>query len=90
MLTFKDIKGFQSFLRRGLAKGGNTDVIKIGAKVFTLHEYDGDGRHMSWGNKRHDQLIGCDTWNRYQSWGDAKVFRFVRYGALREDIGYAE
>ena len=49
--TFKNIRAFQSFLRTKEWKEGELDYITLGNKVFTMHEYDMDGKNMSWGNK---------------------------------------
>lgn len=90
--TFKTVKDFERFLHRKNWKSGELDYVTIGKKIFTMHEYDSNGQNMSWANKKHDMLIDCNTSNRYGSSGftDAKLYRFTKYGALRNDIDYAE
>ena len=90
--TFKDIIEFEEFLHTKQWKSGELDYVTVGGKVFTQHEYDMDGKNMSWGNKKHDTLIDCNTSNRYGSKGftDAKLYQFENYGLLRNDINYEE
>lgn len=88
--TFKDIRALERFYRNNKYIEGHLDIITVGNKVFTLHEYDIDGKVMSWGNKKHNQLIQCNTANRYESHKDAKFYRFYNYGLLRIDINYVQ
>lgn len=89
---FKNIEDFQNFLRTKEWKSGELDYITVGDRVYTMHEYDSDGQNMSWANKKHNELIDCDTSNRYGSTGftDAKLYLFEDYGFLRDDIHYQE
>jgi hypothetical protein len=90
--SFKNVDIFERFLRSKNWKSGELDYITLDGHVFTQHEYDSDGKVMSWGNKKLDQLIEVNTGNRYGQWGftDAKVYLFENYGLLRKDIDYQE
>lgn len=89
---FKDIKTFEKFLRTKKYKDGELDYVTVGGKVYTMHEYDHDGRYIDWGHKKSDTLIRVETQNRYGSVGfkDAEVFLFENWGLWRNDISYYE
>ena len=90
--SFKDIDAFEKFLHTKVWDSGQLDYITVGGRVYTMHEYDSGGQNMSWGNKKHDELIDCNTSNRYSPTGfkDAKLYLFESYGLLRDDIHYQE
>lgn len=89
--SFKGVKSFETFLRTKTYKSGELDYVKVGGHIYTMHEYDCDGRYMSWGNKKHDKLIECVTSDRYNNgFGDAKLYLYHKYGFLRTDINYME
>lgn len=90
--SFKDVNSFQRFLRTQKWRHGELDYVKVNKKVYTIHEYDNEGKNMSWANKKDDELIDCNTSNRYGETGfkDAVLYLFENYGFLRDDINYAE
>ncbi len=90
--TFKTLREFARFLRTKEWQSGELDYVTVGKKVYTMHEYDSAGSYMSWGNKKHDTIIECNTSNRYGNTGfkDAILWKFTKYGLLRNDIHYAE
>lgn len=89
--SFKDVASFQKFLRTKTWREGELDYVKVSKKVFTMHEYDMEGQNMSWGNKKYDLLIDCNTADRYKNgFKDAVLYLFKNYGALRNDISYAQ
>ena len=90
--SFKDVNTFQKFLHKKQWRSGELDYVKVGGRVYTMHEYDNSGQNMSWGNRKHDELIDCNTSNRYGEMGfkDAVLYLFEHYGFLRDDISYAE
>ncbi len=90
--SFKNVEIFEQFLRCKDWEDGQLDSITLDGHIFTMHEYDSEGLVMSWGNKKLDQLIECNTANRYGKWGftDAKVYLFENWGIWRNDISYIE
>lgn len=89
--SFKDIADFEDFLHTAEWKSGQLDYVTVGGKIFTQHEFDLDGTYMSWGNKKHDTIIECNTSDRYKKgFKDAKLWLFENYGLLRNDINYWE
>ncbi len=91
--TFKNVETFQKFLHSGKyekEQSGTLDYVTVGGLVYTMHEYDMDGRTVTWENKKHARMIEMTTANRYKNgYGDAEV---IEYPAdyLRNDITYAE
>jgi len=88
--SFKDVSDFEKFLHSKKWNSGELDYITVNNRIYTIHEYDSNGKNMSWGNREHDELIDCNTSNRYGSTGftDAKIYLFGDYGLLRDDIHY--
>lgn len=91
--TFKTIDGFQKFLRSDRYKheqSGTLDYVTVGGLVYTMHEYDMDGRSITWANKKHNKMIELETSNRYKNgYSDSIVTEYEPVG-LRNDIVYAE
>lgn len=91
--SFKNRDILEQFLRCKNWKSGELDYITFNKHVFTMHEYDSEGKTMSWGNKKLNTLIEVQTSNRYDKnmgFTDAKVWVFDNYDFLRNDIHYAE
>ncbi len=90
--TFKDIDRLTAFLRTSKWNSGELDFITVGGIVYTMHEFDDEGKYMNWANKKHDTLIQCDTSNRYSPSGfsDADCWLQENWGMLRSDISYHE
>ena len=96
--TFKNTGTFQKFLRTKYqnchqGKYGNIgclDYVKVGGVLYTMHEFDLDGRTVTWANKKHEKMLEMTTFNRYHDgYADAVVEAYPAY-YLRTDINYAE
>ena len=62
---------------RHLGKGGDIyDNVQIGSILYTMDEYDMNGRYLTYGNKRTGMQLRVDTRNRYESKRDAKVWKW--------------
>jgi hypothetical protein len=86
---FADAKALQDFYRQG-----NTlkyDYLIVGGILYTMHEYDHDGRYVTYANKKHKMMIEVTTSNRYGDTGytDATVDVYPA-DYIRDDITYAE
>ena len=91
--SFKTPEIFEQFLRCKNWKDYELDYITVDDVVYTMHEYDSDGKYLDWGNKKHDKLIRVETSNRYDKnigFTDAKVFVFDNWGLWRNDINFVE
>lgn len=88
--SFKDAQAFQDFLHAG--KTLKYDYVIVGGLLYTMHEYDNDGKCVQWANRKHDSMMEVCTSNRYGDTGytDAVVYIFPDYGYFRSDISYAE
>lgn len=86
---FKNAQEFEKFLHSG--KILKYDHVIVGGILYTMHEYDNDGREVTWANKKHNSMMSVTTSNRYGYMGytDAKV-EVYEPGYLRDDIIYAE
>jgi hypothetical protein len=86
---FKDAQAFQNFLQSG--KTLKYDYVIVGGILYTMHEYDMDGKQVTWANKKHEMMMSVDTYNRYSDIGytDAQVSIYPAY-YLRNDISFAE
>ncbi len=70
--------------------GGCLDYVTVGGLVYTMHEFDSDGRTITWANKKHGQMLEMTTSNRYQNgYSDARVEQYEP-GYFRNDISYAQ
>jgi len=86
---FIDAKHFESFLRSG--KTLKYDYVIVGGILYTMEEYDMDGKYVIWANRKHGLQISVDTMNRYSEVGykDANV-EIYPASCFRQDISYAE
>ena len=86
---FRDAQAFEKFLQSG--KTLKYDHAIVAGILYTMEEYDMDGRTVIWANRKHDSQMSVDTSNRYGSLGytDAKVLVYPA-GSYRNDIVYAE
>lgn len=95
--TFKSVETFEKWLRTKhdtchpeMKYGGCLDYVTVGGIVYTMHEYDGAGRTITWGNKKHQKMLELTTSNRYQyGYADSVVEEYEPY-YLRTDISYYE
>jgi len=86
--SFKSIKDFENFYRSG--KSLKYDYVIVGGLLFTMHEYDMDGKYVTWANKKHNKMIEVKTSSRYKTgYIDAEMEEYEP-SYLREDITYAE
>ena len=87
---FKDVQALQDFYEAGNKL--KYDYVIVGGILYTQHEYDMDGRTVTWANKKHNMMIEVVTSNRYGELGytDAKVSIYSEAPYLRNDITYAE
>lgn len=98
--SFKDEKTFERWLQtqyHGHFLTGfkhykkSLDCIAVKGILFTIDEYDGEGRTLSWGNKKKDKNLIVETTNRYrQGYNDAKVELFSSVYGFRNDINYIQ
>lgn len=92
--TFKSIAGFQKFLQSGkypkCHDSGCLDYVNVAGVLYTMHEYDMNGRTVTWANKKHWRMIEMTTADRYkQGYSDAIIEAYEPIG-LRNDISYAQ
>lgn|SRR3990167_4026002 len=87
--SFTDAQHFQDFLHSGNKL--KYDYVIVAGILYSMEEYDMDGKTVLWANKKHNMQMIVDTSNRYGSLGytDAKVEIYPANG-LRTDIFYAE
>lgn len=87
--SFPTPEAFQEFLRAG--KTLTYDYVIVAGVLFTMEEYDMDGKTVIWANKKHEKTMSVDTSNRYGPLGytDATVSLYPSYG-FRNDVTYAE
>jgi hypothetical protein len=92
--TFATPETFQTFLRTRYANckhgSGCLDYVNVAGVLYTMHEYDNDGKQVTWANKKKNLMLEMDTTNRYQiGYHDAEVLSYPA-DWLRNDISYAE
>ena len=93
--TFKDAETFQKFLREKYGKChvsgfGCLDYVSVFGRVYTMHEYDSEGKMITWANKKNESMIELETFDRYKfGYGDSKIMEYKPFG-FRNDISYAE
>lgn len=92
--TFRTPELFQKFLRTKYntchAQGGCLDYVTVSGIVYTMHEYDMDGKIITWANKKHEHMIELTTSNRYKNgYSDAEIITY-NPSYLRSDISFAQ
>ncbi len=86
---FKDTTELEEYLRTH--GSGKTDLIAVDGILYTMDEFDHDGRYIQWLNRRTTNMIECHTHNRYRGgFEDATVEFYPKYGAWRDDINYRD
>ncbi len=99
--TFDTYKDFEKFLQNVYGKDSDTirskgfypsiDNVAVDGILYTIEEYDMDGRTIALYNKRIDIRMEIETEDRYKNgWHDAKVTVYKDYGAWRNDIRYLD
>ena len=89
MQTHKSLKHFEKAIRK---KNKCPDLVKIGNVIYTMQEYDGTGKIITYGNKRTNTGFSVETENRYNKnlgFLDAKIEEYDQW-FLRNDISYFE
>ncbi len=85
---FKDVQAFQDFLQSGRTL--KYDYVIVAGILYTMHEYDMEGKQVTWANKKHGKMIEVNTSDRYKNgYIDAQVLAYDAW-YLRSDITYAE
>lgn|SRR3990167_876869 len=90
---FKDVKQFETFLQTSYEKGSEKiDYIDIAGILYTIEEYDMDGKQIMYYNKRTGLGFQIDTENRYGTLGfaDAEVCEPYEVGCYRNDINFID
>lgn len=85
---FSNCREYQRHLRKD---GEILDNVQIGSILYTMDEYDFDGKYITYGNKRTGYSLSLETSNRYTDTGtkDAIVYRW-QSGMWRNDIVYLD
>ena len=66
------------------------DCIAVKGILFTMEEYDNDGKTLLWGNKKKGKTLEVNTKDRYkEGYFDAKVSMYDSFG-FRNDINYIQ
>lgn len=87
--SFADAQAFEDFLHTG--KTLKYDYVIVDGILYTMEEYDHDGKNVMWANRKHEMQMCVETVNRYGSLGytDARVDIWPAI-SWRNDIAYAE
>jgi hypothetical protein len=88
IIQFENIGLFESWLREEMTA---PDYVKIGDLVFTLDNYDIDGKEMTYGNKRTFKSFSVFNEDRYGLNGlsDSEVSE-IEESCIRNDINYLD
>jgi len=95
--TFTTPKSFEKWLQTKhstchpeMKYGGCLDYVTVGGILYTMHEYDSEGRTITWANKKKNRMLEMTTSNRYHNgYSDAKVEEYEA-SYMRTDISYAQ
>jgi len=87
MKNYRTINGLQTDIR----KHGTKDYLMFKGIIFTMDDYDSEGKEIRYGNIKNQQCLLVETSNRYGNtkFKDAKVY-IEPLMAWRTDINYAE
>jgi len=86
MQTHKSLKHFEIAIRK---RNNCPDIVKINNIIYTMDNYDMEGKELSYGNKRTFKGFNVETSNRYdklKGFSDSEVFE--NDGFIRNDISY--
>ena len=86
--NFKDAKEFQDFLQSG--KTLKYDYVIVGGILYTMEEYDMDGKTVIWANRQHKIQMSVDTSNRYHNGYLDAIVSVYPATSWRNDIVYAQ
>lgn len=85
---FKTLSDFQNFIRQNNAP----DVAEVEGMIFTMDEYDMDGKELTYGNVKHQKsiiVVTSDRYNKEIKFSDA-VCTMEDECFFRNDISYEE
>ena len=86
MKSFKDFRELEKYIR----KNKSEDYFSVNGIVYTMDNYDMEGKEISYGNKKHNKGFLVLTEDRYkQNWKDAIIKEFEPM-CFRNDISYFE
>ena len=84
---FKALGDAEKFIK----KNGAPDNITIANILYTMDEYDLDGKIITYYNKRTGNGLEVRTANRYKNgFGDAELELIENIGCWRDDITYLD
>jgi hypothetical protein len=91
---FENIEQFQNHIRSAFGSQDHCpDYIVVDNVLYTMEEYDMDGKYIEYYNKRTNNMIRVETQNRYSKdigFSDAVVEFYQNYGVWRNDINYTD
>lgn len=91
MYQFKTAQDFQNYLRSLPHSGFIPDYVAISGILYTMDNYDFNGKVMTYGNQKTGLSFEVSTADRYkQGVFDATVSEPENLGISRNDIVYAE
>lgn len=87
MLKFKTVENYQKYVR----VHGTEDIVEVEGIIFTMDNYDFEGKEISYGNKKKEKCLFVQTENRYS---DTKFKDAICYienmCSYRTDMAYVE
>lgn len=84
---FKTIEEAQAYIR----ENGTPDYLAIANILYTMEEYDNDGRYIDYHNRRTGNTLKVYTSDRYKlGFSDAQLELLENYGFFRNDINFAD
>lgn len=93
MKEYKNIEEFQEALRlvsKTCTVNDCPDVVKVGDIVYTMDNYDAEGKEISFGNKRTFKGLLIETKNRYSYNGFCDAVVSESNDCIRNDISYED
>jgi hypothetical protein len=88
LMAFKTIEGYEKYLRKN---GTSLDSVSIGGVVYTMEEYDEDGKNIVYANRRTNTNFQIENENRYKfGFGDSVLSAIYPASSYRNDISYLD
>lgn len=88
MKRFNTLKGFENFLRKN---NFAPDFFKFRGIIYTMEQFDNQGKELSYRNKNTTNGIYVYTQSRYkEGYVDAEALFEENEGFYRNDITYME
>jgi len=87
-----ELKNYKSFeeLQEHITENGADDYFKVKGVVYTMDNYDEEGKEISFGNKKQDKAFKITTVNRYLGGFDFCEVEEFKPCCFRNDITYFE